>query len=374
MSQDPTQTRAEERRALLGLWSVAGIGPRSIEVIRRRVGALPAVLDEPVAKWVAGLPLTATALEGLSQVERIGPLADATLERAARAGIGIAFRGDPAYPARLAEVGDSPPLLFYVGPPCTSRRRVAMVGSRKAGEAFEEFARNFADEVARAGVGVVSGAAEGVDTACHVGCYRVGGETWAFVGSALDQLDANPAWLLPKVLETGGAFYSELPPGVRAHTYSFPRRNRLISGASDVVLLMRAAEVAGGLHTAKYAVEQGRLLLAIPGEARNTMAVGCNRLIRKGEAQACLEPKDVLSALGLGGTATVAAPVGAPVQWDEVSKEAKATYACLQREATSFEDVLAATRIQSGALASALCELELLGLVVQRPGKRYEKV
>ncbi len=310
---------------------------------------------------------------GLEAVESVDAVAESVLERARRGRFGITFRGDAAYPARLGEVGDSPPLLFYRGPPCSTRRRVAMVGSRKTTRAQEAAAKTLAAEIGRQGVGVVSGAAEGIDTASHEGALLVGGETWAFVGSALDCLDPAVAVITGAMLEKAGTVYSEFPPGVHADRTTFPRRNRLISGASDAVLIVRAGEESGALITAACALDQGRPLLARPGEVDDDTAKGCNRLLRSGKARMCLELADVLATLGLGVTATPGIPQGPPVNWEEVSPAAREVYRGLAREPTLFEQVMTETRLSSGALASALCELELLGLVIQRPGKRYEK-
>jgi len=136
----------------------------------------------------------------LAAVDRLPPLAERVLAACRRAGMGVAFAGQHTYPDRLREVEDAPPLLFHRGPPGLPRRRVAMVGSRHPDQGFLPFARDFARKVAGAGVGVVSGAAVGVDQACHWGALDVGGETWAFLGSALDALDPAQARLLPHFL------------------------------------------------------------------------------------------------------------------------------------------------------------------------------
>jgi DNA protecting protein DprA len=249
-----------------------------------------------------------------------------------------------------------------------------MVGSRHPDQGFLPFARRFAQAVAQAGVGIISGAAEGVDRECHQGALNAGAETWAFVGSALDELDRPQAALLPKFLKHGGMFYSELPPGVRANRTTFPRRNRLISGAADAVLVLRAGEQSGALHTARAAVKQERRLLALPGDPYNPSAAGCNQLIRSGEARLCLTPEDAWSALQLNPLRTVKAAAGVPFDLVQLTPNARKAYLLLGRTARSFDEVLQACKIPSAALISALCELELRGLVAQHPGKRYERI
>jgi len=363
-----------ERRALLALWAVPGLGPRALERLRAYArGELARLVACPVREWVGGAPLPVPVRRRLLEVPELGPLADRVLERCAAVGMGVAFQGEPAYPARLVGTDDAPPLLFYrgeVGPP---RRRVAMVGSRHPDQGFLPFARTFARQVAEGGVGIVSGAAAGVDRACHWGAMDAGGETWAFLGSALDELDSAQAKLLPHFLARGGVFFSELPPGVRASTTTFPRRNRLISGASDAVLILRAGAASGSLYTAEAGRAQGRPVLALPGDVMNEGAAGCNALIRDGHARACLSVQEVWRAVGFHPQRVV--PPGEGSAWqDELSAEARGAYQVLDRVPRSFDEVLAGSRLSPAALTSALVELELSGLVIQHPGRLYEKV
>jgi DNA protecting protein DprA len=321
---------------------------------------------------VSQVPVSPQVRTRLAAVEGLPGLAARVLEACRKGRMGVAFQGQPTYPDRLREVEDAPPLLFYRGRPGLPRRRVAMVGSRHPDHGFLPFARDFARQVASAGVGVVSGAAIGVDQACHWGALDVGGETWAFLGSALDALDPAQARLPPHVLGRGGVFFSELPPGVRASVTTFPRRNRLISGASDVVLVLRAGKGSGALYTAEAGRAQGRPVYALPGDVRQAAAVGSNELIRDGHASACLGPEDVWRVVGVQPGKTVAPDPRA--SWDELSAEAKGTYEVLDRVPRTFDEVLVGSTLSPAALTSALVELELTGLVIQHPGKLYEKV
>jgi DNA protecting protein DprA len=370
------QVLETERLAIVSLWSVPGIGPRAMATIKDLFqGEYAQALRVPVSEWSGALKLSPSVRQFLSGVDRIGDLGERTMEQAKSAGIGIAFPGDRAFPANLVGLVDGPPLLFHQGSPGSPRRLVAMVGSRHPDQGFLAYAQDFARRVAERGVGIVSGAAEGVDRACHFGAFEAGGETWAFLGSALDELDPAQAALLPHFLEHGGTFYSELPPGVRASSASFPRRNRLISGAADAVLVLRAAEESGALYTAKAATDQNRPLLALPGESSNPAARGCNELIQSGQARLCLGPEDVWAAAGINpSTAAAQASGDAAVEMNELSAEARRAYRSLGRPVQSFDELVGSSGLASGALVSALCELELMGLVVQHPGKRYEKI
>jgi len=373
MADAETDSLTAEQQACLALWAVPGLGPRTLAALREFAdGSLAPLASVPVRDWVSQAPVSPQVRRRLATVERLLPLAERVLEACRKVDMGVAFAGQPGYPDRLREVLDAPPLLFHRGRPGLPRRRVAMVGSRHPDQGFLPFAREFARKVAASGVGVVSGAAAGVDQACHWGALDVSGETWAFLGSALDALDPAQARLLPHFLGRGGVFFSELPPGVRASVTTFPRRNRLISGASDVVLVMRAGRTSGALYTAHAGRAQGRPVFALPGDVRQVAAEGCNVLLRDGHARACTSPEDVWRAVGVPPGATVT-PRDSD-SWEALSAEAKGTYEVLDRVPRTFDEVLVGSPLSPAALTSALVELELTGLVIQHPGKLYEKI
>jgi DNA processing protein len=370
----PSQRSEAERDALLSLWAIPGIGPLGVDSLAQREGGLESLLDAPPRSWMDDFTLAAPIRERLLQVEKLREIGERVRQRAESTGIRIAFAGEQAYPPNLVGVEDSPPLLFHRGMPGPRQPCVAMVGSRHPDQGFLPTATAFARDLAGAGVCVVSGAADGVDTACHRGALAAGAQTWAFVGSGLDQLDPVQADLLPDVLRGGGVFYSELPPGVRARKQSFPRRNRLISGASEVVVILRAAMGSGTKHTVLAALKQGRLLLALPGDPGAPASALCRYLIDGGQAMMCLKTEDVLDALGLPPRGAARRRTPTPAEMEALSADARRVYGTVSSPALEFEEVLAATDLPPATLTSALCELELKGLVVQRPGKRYERL
>lgn len=363
-----------ERDALLALWAVPGIGSIGLGGMRRwAAGRWADLLDTPARDWVDALPASDLVRARLRAAGSLRAVADEVRERAARGRMTVLHREDAGYPERLAEVRDAPPVLFMRGTVSRPRRRLAMVGTRHPEQGFLRTARAFAAAVAGGGAAVVSGAAAGVDRACHLGALDVGGETWAFLGSALDEVDAAQARLVPAILDGGGAVFSELPPGIRASKQTFPRRNRLISGASDAVLVLRAGERSGAMHTVAAARVQGRPILACPGELWASAARGCNLLVARGLARLCVGPDDALRAVGLDGRPP---PPGeaTPGAMPGMSSAAARIYPLLGREPRPVEELEEASGLDPGGAVSALCELELLGLVTQVPGRRYQRV
>jgi DNA processing protein len=368
---DATPPTTAERDALLALWTVPGLGSITLAGLRRwAAGRWEDLLHTAVRDWVDGPELTEPVRARLLEVPSLRQLADAAREQVVRGRMEAVYPGEPGYPERLAEVRDAPPVLFLRGTVAPPRRRLALVGTRHPEQGFLRRAREFASVVALRGAGVVSGAAAGVDKACHLGALDVAGETWAFLGSALDAIDPAQERLVPVILDAGGAIYSELPPGVRASQQTFPRRNRLISGASDAVVVLRAGTASGALHTVRAAREQGRPILAWPGEIWAEGARGCNALLAAGIARPCLSVDDALQAIGL------AAPPPPPARPETglLSERARRVYGLLSRTPRPLEELEHDSGLQSGALVSALCELELLGLAIQSPDRRYEQV
>ncbi|RKG95919.1 DNA-processing protein DprA, partial [Corallococcus sp. CA047B] len=167
MTETDTGTPTAERRACLALWAIPGLGPRTLAAVRAFAGGeLARLASAPVRDWVSDVPVPAPVRQRLAAVASLDDVASRVESACDVAGIRVAFAGSPAHPARLVGLEDAPPLLFYRGEPGPPRRRLAMVGSRHPDQGFLPFARTFARKVSEAGVGVVSGAAEGVDRAC----------------------------------------------------------------------------------------------------------------------------------------------------------------------------------------------------------------
>jgi DNA protecting protein DprA len=356
----------------LALWAVPHLGVRRLERLQIELTARwGELLDRPLQDWVGQLELPARVESQLKKIATLETLAQTLEARVERGNMRVVFQGDPEFPERLAEISDAPPLLFVQGTLGLSQPRLAMVGSRHPEGGFLPQARRLARQVAERGVGIVSGAAEGVDCACHWGALDAGQSTWAFVGSALDCVEGAQRALREHVLARGGAFFSELPPGVQARAFTFPRRNRLISGASDAVLVLRATGRSGTLHTARAARKQGRPLFALTGEAHNPAVTGCDALLSAGEATPCTGADDLMDAL------KVSSRQSSRLESSEgLSEQAQQTYGLLKQcqGFQFFDEVLNRAALEPADLLSALSELELNGLVIQHPGRQYERV
>lgn len=203
-------------------------------------------------------------------------------------------------PKRLYFYGKMPQKRLKSGTKRTYERpkSLAIVGTRRPTKYGEEIAYKLAYEAAKRGAVVVSGLAYGIDSVAHRGALDAGGVTVAVLGTPIDEIYPRAhIGLAERIVETGGCVMSELAPGAQYHAKTcFLQRNRLISGLADVVVIPEAAERSGSLNTAAHALEQGREVLAVPGDIGRPLSRGCNRLIRQG-ATPYLEVEDVLNLL-----------------------------------------------------------------------------
>ena len=236
--------------------------------------------------------------ELLERAESVRSIARDVRGRAASAGIEAIAWNDPRFPAQLLAIGDCPPALWCRGSlECLGAPLVAIVGSRAASAVSLEIAARVAADLAERGVTVVSGLARGVDSAAHRGALQKG-TTVAVLGSGLDRVyPAEHACLADEISHTG-AVLSEFPPGTPPLPFHFPLRNRVISGLSRAVVVIEASDKSGSLITATCALEQGREVMAVPGNALSGRNRGGHALIRDGATIVeCAD--DILIQLGL---------------------------------------------------------------------------
>ena len=206
---------------------------------------------------------------------------------------------DTNYPSQLKEIADPPPVLFIRGnPDLLSLPQIAIVGSRNPSTLGEETAFSFAKTLSQYGFVITSGLALGIDAASHRGAINAKGYTIAVAGTGLDRVyPARHKELATEIVNTG-VMISEFPPGTTAKANHFPRRNRIISGLCQGLLVVEAAKQSGSLITARMALEQNREVFAIPGSIHNPLARGCNALIREG-AKLVETTQDILEELNL---------------------------------------------------------------------------
>lgn len=356
---------------------MSGVGPLALETVADAMSDLGQLAGVPIAAWARESGLPERVLCKLPFERHADELGDELLARAERLGMRVAFKGDWAYPTKLARVRDAPPLLFHVGPgnAVAPRRRVALVGMRHPDDAFVYWAQKMVHELAFHGVGVVSGVAKGIDKMAHLCAAEMNGETWGFLGSSIDQIDPEQLDTWRRIESAGATLFSEMPPGVRADRNSFPRRNRLISGSSDGVVVMRAGWPTGCDHTVKYAVQQQRPVLGMPGDGMNPKTKYSNFVAQ--HYGVCNGSAEVFAMLNMTPKAShrPPPPTEPAVAVAKMSADAQAVAALLP-EVTSkcFDELEAETHFTSARLLAALFELTQGRIAVEHGGRRFQRV
>ncbi len=208
----------------------------------------------------------------------------------------------PDFPDILRQIPSPPKELFWIGNHPSAfldKPRVAIVGSRKISAYGRAVTQRLAGELAKVGVVIVSGLAIGVDSVAHQATLDSGGLTIAVLPTSLDQIyPASHLNLARQIAASGGCLICEYPPGAEAFKSNFIARNRLVSGLADILLITEAAKNSGTMHTASFALEQGRTVMAVPGNINSPGSEGCNNLIKAG-ASPVTSVEDILFDIGL---------------------------------------------------------------------------
>ena len=362
-----------ERRALVALSLVPGVGAGRARALVAAFGTAEAVLAAPPGRLVrvdgVGRQTARAVREGADD-----RAVDDQFERAGRVGARLVAFGDDEYPARLREIYDPPPFLWVLGRLTDADdRAAAVVGTRKASDYGVRVAEAFGRGLAEGGVTVVSGLAYGIDVAAHRAALAAGGRTVAVLGSGVDRI--YPARHAPVVREIVGrdlgAVVSELPMGAKPDAPHFPRRNRIVSGMSAAVLVAEARATGGALLTAAIALEQNREVFAAPAPVFSDYE-GTNRLVQKGYAALALDPADVLASLDVvapgAAPPSPAAPPAVPADLTAVERR---LLDALDGEPRPLDAVCLASGVDTSQALVYLLQLEFRGLVRQLAGKQF---
>ncbi len=289
---------------------------------------------------------------------------------------------DAAYPALLFEIADPPPVLYYQGDlallsQCQIRPAVGIVGTRSPSDYGRRWTRRITVALSRAGVTVVSGLADGIDREAHQSCLEHQGATIAVLGTGVDVVYPSVNRDLHRAIADRGLLLSEYPPGTGPDRAHFPRRNRIIAGISRAVLVTEAPAKSGALITARLANDYGRDVYVLPGSLDNPRSRGCLELVNQG-AQLVLEEDTLVAAMGAipvdGEPGSTASPPPTPLPPPDLAPPLLQVWQVLQGEPLTLDAiVIQAQPLTTGEVLSALTQLELMGLVNQLPGSRYQR-
>ncbi len=269
-----------EKYFAAALTSVDQIGVKRASLLIKHFGSAQAAWTAPEDELLeVGLP-EKVVQSLLSLRQKFPNMAEEIMERCAAKEIGVCGIDDDDYPEELRSIDDAPLILYYKGKIQPTAKRISIVGTREITHYGQKATLEIAEDLARAGITIVSGGAIGIDTYAHRGALN-GGRTIAVLGCGIEAYPSYNAKLFDRIMEEG-ALISEYPPRMPPMPGQFPRRNRIIAGLSKAVIVVEAGNKSGALYTANFAIEYKRLLFAVPGSIYAERSQGCNELIKKG--------------------------------------------------------------------------------------------
>ena len=272
------------------------------------------------------------------------------------------------YPQKLNNYPKMPEILFTKGNlPDAKKPTAAIVGARACSPYGRIQAFRYARILSSAGVQIISGMAYGIDAEAHKGAMEGGTPTYAVLAGGVDICyPSGNRPLYDRILRENGGILSEQPPGMRARNYFFPARNRIISGLADLVLIVEAREKSGSLITAQWALDQGKIVYAVPGPVNEALSMGCHKLIYDG-AGIAYRPEILLRELGLNCENKVKSP---EKNYLGLASDLKLVYSCLDLRPKSTDFLIQKTGLPPEKIGSLLLELKLSGLV-REIGRHY---
>jgi DNA processing protein len=359
---------------------VPGIGARTGRLLIDQWGSAKAVFHAGT-KELERIGLGLETIESIERGETLGQ-AETHLKRLDAMGAEVVTLGDEAYPGLLREIPDPPLVLYLLGNYKVGAQQptVAIVGSRRCSTYGRHAAEMLAGELAERGITIVSGLARGIDTTAHRAALSAGGQTFAVLGSGLDEIYPRENRELAEEVCSSGALLSELPLGTPPLAQNFPFRNRIISGLCYGVLIVEAAERSGSLITARMAIEQNREVFAVPGNISSANSFGPNYLIKDG-AKLVQSWHDIIEELPMGVKSRVLAATsnGSPASLQEelfplseLSETERKVYDLLKIDESRHVDELSySSGLGPSQLLGALFALEVKDKIKQLPGKNF---
>jgi DNA processing protein len=376
------RARLTERQAWAVLTWVDGLGPVGFGALLRRFGSGLAILDAALRPGAEARLVAAGVVDERETFDRavagaivhvaVEPLP--VLNRVELPGIEILTTDDPAYPGRLLSIEMPPHVLFVRGSieALSAQHAVAVVGTRRPTEEGRAIGARIGGSLAKAGAVVVSGLAVGIDGASHAAAMSEGAPTVAVLGSGHARLYPRAhAKLADRIVANGGAVVSEFVPDRPPSQYTFPRRNRLISGLTDATVVVEAGIGSGALITADWALQQGRELFMLPGSIDAPQSAGCLEWLHRYPEQARLVPSipQLVHDLHLFETRRTGRRPSLAAELVELGTTARTVAIALVHGRATVDELVAATGHSVATCLGALTMLETRGLATSAYGR-----
>jgi len=365
----------EAKRCALALNFVVGLGPvRARKLISHFEG--PEEVFRQKKSLLRTTPGIGEELANRINHEKLFPLADRELNRIEKEGWLMHYLEDSSYPYRLKHAPDAPLLLFQKGHgSLNARRYLAVVGSRQMTDYGREFMEQFIPGLANFNVQIISGLAYGVDAFAHQRSLQENIINLAVVAHGLERLYPSIHHKIAKsILKGGGSILSEFPSGTNPDRENFPKRNRIIAGLSDAVVVVEASRKGGALITADLANQYNRDVFALPGNINLKSSAGCNHLIKSHRANLIESVQDLAYLLGWEVEEKPPQKTQQLNVFESLSDKEQSLINTLgtAREGMGIEDLYSKLQISQSEIQATLLNLELKGLLISLPGPRFK--
>jgi DNA processing protein len=276
---------------------------------------------------------------------------------------------DEHYPELLKKIFDPPKELYIKGDiNALNNRCLSIVGTRRATQYGLNFARKLAGDLTRYGFTVVSGLAEGIDTQAHIGALDAGGKTIAVFGCGIDVIFPAGNQELAGRIERSGALVSEYAPGFQGTKWTFPRRNRIISGLSSGVVVIEGGYESGAMITAKLALDEGREVFAVPGNVELEQSKGPHWLIKQG-AKLVESVDDILDEFNIPSAGSPA--LKRELDVSQLSIDEMSVIKMMSMEPLHIDVISSKSGMDAAKVLGVLSMLEIKDMIKQMPGKYF---
>jgi DNA processing protein len=363
----------EQERAYWLAWSqMSGIGAVSLKKIHQHFGSLEKAWAAKAIAFaeIEGLgSKVATAIQTRAKIEP-----ELILSQHYQQNPSFWTPTDADYPRLLLEIPSPPPLLYYSGQVEPTENQgvipmIGIVGTRNPTEYGKRWTKKITQALVQHGFGIVSGMAAGIDTVAHYSCLEAKGRTIAVLGTGVDTVYPYSNSQLHQRLQSEGLIVSEYPAGTQPDRGHFPARNRIIAGLCRAVIIIEAPQRSGALITSRFANDFGRDVYVLPGSLDNPQSLGCLALLNSG-AQIILGIENLLEMLGtMPGLDAIATSVKTFPQLEPRLEE---IYQLIQPDSISLDVIAQQIGKSTAEILAILSQLELMDLIVQLPGMRYQ--
>ena len=360
--------REFELREWLLLAMTDGIGPISMQKLLRAFGSPGAARAASITQLAEILP--ASTAQNIKNIQAIEDNVTAACRWAKQESCHIITLADEHYPPALLNIStnDPPPILYVHGNVAAlyDRPLIAIVGSRNASANGARNTEIFSCALSEAGINIVSGLAQGIDSAAHRGALRGKGQTVAVMGTGIDLIYPKQSRLLAmEIVKNGGSLVSDFPLGTSPLAANFPRRNRIISGLAKGCLVIEASMKSGSLITAQTANEQGREVFAVPGSINSPLYKGCHHLIKQG-AKLVENVGDIFEELNIMAKTPAQEKTPPPKKGELLSY--------IDFEPTSLDDIAERSGLSAEILLPDLLTLEIKGKIAATQNGMYQRL